>query len=153
MVWAKFLDVLRSRGYSFDLVAGATNRRSVIQSAGFEDPLEIALLETEWEKQIQLEANNNHISASANSLSESSRALVPHQPNHPATGAELTPSSFISNQNRNQLLTLLRSLPLPLQEALVAEECLAALRRVPSALVAFEPAIVSLVLIRHRRPR
>ncbi|KAF5226456.1 gamma-tubulin complex component 2 [Trypanosoma cruzi] len=49
-LWANFVTSLESRDVSFQQVQHATDRRAVILEAGFNDPITIAVLETEWMK-------------------------------------------------------------------------------------------------------
>ncbi|EKG04188.1 hypothetical protein TCSYLVIO_004754 [Trypanosoma cruzi] len=49
-LWANFVTSLESRDVSFQQVQHATDRRAVIVEAGFNDPITIAVLETEWMK-------------------------------------------------------------------------------------------------------
>ena len=47
--WSSFLAALEHRGRNFSKVMLATDRRSVIVAAGFTDPIDIAVIETEWQ--------------------------------------------------------------------------------------------------------
>ncbi|CUG72456.1 gamma-tubulin complex subunit, putative [Bodo saltans] len=48
VVWGKFVSALEARGVLFEEIAETSDRRSVILAAEFIDPLDIAMLETEW---------------------------------------------------------------------------------------------------------
>ncbi|KPI88450.1 putative gamma-tubulin complex subunit [Leptomonas seymouri] len=50
--WTRFLTSLEKRGIRFDQVQLATNRQEVIRAAGITDALSIAVIETEWQRNV-----------------------------------------------------------------------------------------------------
>jgi diguanylate cyclase (GGDEF)-like protein len=48
IVWGKFISALEARGVSFGDIAETSDRRSLITAADIIDPLDIAMVETEW---------------------------------------------------------------------------------------------------------
>jgi gamma-tubulin complex component 2 len=47
--WGNFIAALEHRGRTFTKIIHATDRRSVILAAGFSDPIDVAVIETEWQ--------------------------------------------------------------------------------------------------------
>jgi gamma-tubulin complex component 2 len=50
--WSRFITALESKGHSFEALKFAHDRRGVIVAAGFTDPFELAVIETEWQLQL-----------------------------------------------------------------------------------------------------
>ncbi|KPA81488.1 putative gamma-tubulin complex subunit [Leptomonas pyrrhocoris] len=64
--WTRFLTSLEKRGIRFDQVQLATNRQEVIRAAGITDALSIAVIETEWQRNVL-----NHCAGDGNGFAAS----------------------------------------------------------------------------------
>lgn len=117
--WTKFLSALEARGTSFQQVRGASDPTALIRAVGFTDPLDVAVLETEWAARAQ-----QGTSASAPSRIPA-QTVAPQRKKLPCLHAVD--------------VAALRSAPEELQEAVVAEELLYALRGHGGELIAIGP--------------
>lgn len=115
--WARFLTALEARGLSFELVAQASDRASVIAAAGLKDAFDIAVVETEWLARMKHPLGSSSFGAAAVTAQGSGRSQ--------STSSTVAPNP--RNKYEAFQLEQLGAAPEEVQDGAIAAELLAAL--------------------------
>jgi gamma-tubulin complex component 2 len=129
--WAKFTAALAARGISFDKVRFASNRVALINAVGFIDPLDVSVIETEWESRSRAAVPTDPAGRSDRYGASQNQAVPPPRPNFAI--ADPTSKAMGAADYSG-----LRTAPEELQETVVASEVLHVLRGYGGSLIAVE---------------